>query len=194
MSPPKRRVRRGVEDARQRILETAEAHLAADGPAGVKVQRIARELGITDAGVNHHFGSREALLEALLRFCGRRFVEELRAEVAARGEAPFDAGQAARLLLDFYGRRGTGRLAMWLMLSGWEPQGSGMLEPLVDWAWRSALLATRRDCQKLVAVLSAVTLSQALSRDAILRSVGLDGVDEADFLDWVARLAASPRP
>lgn len=47
-----RRVRRTVEASRQAILETAERHLAAEGPNGVKVQRFATELGMTDAAIH----------------------------------------------------------------------------------------------------------------------------------------------
>ena len=125
-----RRVRRTVEESRQAILEIAERYLAAEGPNGVKVQRIAADLGMTDAAIHYHFGNRDGLLQALLRFSGLRFVTELEQAVASGRTEDLDLASAARLLSDLYDRRGTARLAMWLMLSGWSPTGEGMLLPL----------------------------------------------------------------
>lgn len=196
-SQVRRRVRRTVEASRQTILETAERYLAEEGPHGVKVQRIARDLGLTDAAIHYHFGNREGLLEALLRFSGRRFVDELTSAMEASGSPSFDLGKAARLLTDLYERRGAARLAMWLILSGWSPSGGGMLQPLVDWlheartrrALESGLTAPQlEDSQKLIALLSAVTFAQALSGDALLRSVGLQALPREDFLSWVTDL------
>lgn len=190
-----KRVRRTVEASRQAILETAEGYLIAEGPQGVKLQRIARDLKITDAAIHYHFGNRDGLLETLLRFSGRRFSDELAAVMAARGPAALDLETAAGLLRDLYERRGTARLAMWLILSGWSPQGAGMLEPLADGLHaartRQALAGglpapPREDSQKLAALLSAVTFTQALTGDATLRSVGLSELAPDDFLAWLA--------
>ena len=190
-----RRVRRTVEESRQAILEIAERYLAAEGPNGVKVQRIAADLGMTDAAIHYHFGNRDGLLQALLRFSGRRFVTELEQAVASGRTEDLDLASAARLLSDLYDRRGTARLAMGLMLSGWSPTGEGMLLPLAEWlhaartrrahsAGRAA--PSREDSQKLIALLAAVTFAQALSGDAHLRSAGLADLPADDFLDWLA--------
>lgn len=195
--PARKRVRRTVEASRQAILEAAERYLIAEGPHGVKVQAIARDLGLTDAAVHYHFGNREGLLEALLRFSGRRFLDELAVAMDGQDPTSLDLGTAARLLSDLYERRGTARLAMWLILSGWSPTGAGMLEPLAFGVhqWRSSQAERLglappllEDSQKLIALLSAVTFTQALSGDAQLRSVGLPGLPSDDFLSWVTAL------
>jgi AcrR family transcriptional regulator len=67
MSEPRKRIRRSATASRLAILQAAEARLIAGGPDAVRVQPLARELGLTDAAVHYHFGSREKLLEALLR-------------------------------------------------------------------------------------------------------------------------------
>src|SRR5688572_765466 len=175
------RVRRTVEASRQAILETAERYLAAEGPNGVKVQKIATDLGMTDAAVHYHFKNREGLLEALLRFSGRRFVGELEQAMARQDGADFDLARAGDLLTELYERRGTARLAMWLVLSGWSPSGEGMFLPLAEWLHadrtRRAAAAGQAapdlaDSQKLIALVAAVTLTQAISGDAHLRAVG----------------------
>ncbi|MFF9351255.1 TetR family transcriptional regulator [Streptomyces sp. NPDC014734] len=51
---------------RQRIIEAALAAYAEAGSRRVSVRDIAQRAGMTDAGVLHHFGGREALLTAVL--------------------------------------------------------------------------------------------------------------------------------
>lgn len=195
-----RRVRRTVEDSRAAILGVAERHLIEDGPAGVKVQRIGRELGLSDAAIHYHFGSRDGLLEALLRYSGQHFARDLATTFLDVG--PMGVKQASNLLNDLYGRRGAARLATWLVQSGWTPPGSGMLLDLCNrlheqWAGQAVTAGgqtdTLEDTQKLVAVLSAVAFTNALMGDALLRSVGLDGMTADELSSWVAdRCGAAP--
>jgi AcrR family transcriptional regulator len=51
---------------RQQIIDAALALYAEAGSRRVSVRDIAQRVGMTDAGVLHHFGSREALLTAVL--------------------------------------------------------------------------------------------------------------------------------
>lgn len=190
----KKRVRRPVDESRTAILEVAERYLIKGGPEEVKVQRIAHDLGMTDAAVHYHFGSREGLLESLLRFSGRRFVEEIEQSIGAQDAIDFDLAQAAATLSDLYARRGTARLAMWLSLSGWSPEGEGMLCPLVErlHATRVRKAAGRpapdiADSQKLIALLGAVTFAQALAGDAHVRSAGASNLSNDDFLAWLTQ-------
>lgn len=196
MSEPRKRVRRSAQASKLAILQVAEARLITQGPDAVRVQPIAHDLGLTDAAVHYHFGSREKLLETLLRYSGRRFLDELAAAIAAHraeGEA-FDLTRAAALLADFYDRKGAGRLVMWLSFSGWRPEGAGMLSPLVDWLHedrsaralaQGAPAPAREDSQYAIALLSASALSQALFGDALLRSVDLDPAKAPDFTAWL---------
>ena len=191
-----KRVRRTVEASRQAILEAAERYLAAEGPNGVKVQKIAADLNMTDAAIHYHFGNREGLLEALLRFSGKRFVDELHQVLAGREADGLDLAQVGELLTEFYERRGTARLALWLVLTGWSPSGQGMLLPVAE---RVHATRTRQaeaagqtapdlaESQKLVALVAAVALTQALAGDANLRAVGLPDTSPQDFLDWTVR-------
>lgn len=54
------------EDRKQRILEVAERMLARNGWRNTSLAQIAREAGVSPAGLLHHFESKEALLEAVL--------------------------------------------------------------------------------------------------------------------------------
>ena len=54
------------EDRRQRILGVAERLLARNGWRTTSLAQIAREAGVTSAGLLHHFESKEQLLNAVL--------------------------------------------------------------------------------------------------------------------------------
>ena len=60
-----KRVRRTPEEARRLILEAAEAGMAASGPAGLRLEAVARAAGVSHPTILHHFGSREGLIQAL---------------------------------------------------------------------------------------------------------------------------------
>lgn len=62
---PVPRRRRSAEEARREILDAAEKRLAAGGPEAVRLQDIARDVGISHPAILHHFGSRDGLTEAL---------------------------------------------------------------------------------------------------------------------------------
>ncbi|MBU9765983.1 TetR/AcrR family transcriptional regulator [Mycobacterium sp. TNTM28] len=54
------------EDRRQRILSVAERLLARNGWRNTSLAQIAKEAGVTSAGLLHHFESKEHLLNAVL--------------------------------------------------------------------------------------------------------------------------------
>jgi AcrR family transcriptional regulator len=53
-------------DRRQRILSVAQRLLARNGGRGTTLGQIAREAGVSPAGLMHHFASKEQLLHAVL--------------------------------------------------------------------------------------------------------------------------------
>lgn len=63
---PRRRVRLSPEQRIAQILEAATVLVARHGFYGVSLQDVAREVGITQAGLLHHVGSKEGLLELLV--------------------------------------------------------------------------------------------------------------------------------
>jgi AcrR family transcriptional regulator len=60
-----KRVRRSAEDAKRVILDAAERLISRSGPAGLRLQDVAAEIGLTHPVILHHFGSREGLMQAL---------------------------------------------------------------------------------------------------------------------------------
>src|SRR5450432_3158548 len=64
------RRRRTSDEARAAILDAAERRLVSSGPAGIRLQEVAADVGVSHPTVLHHFGSREALVREV---CERRF-------------------------------------------------------------------------------------------------------------------------
>jgi AcrR family transcriptional regulator len=78
-----KRARRSPEEARRLILDAAEASMASKGPAGVRLEEIARKAGVSHSNILHHFGSREGLIQAL----NRRTLDDLKSTLCGVMEA-----------------------------------------------------------------------------------------------------------
>lgn len=191
------RVRRSPELARREILDAAERLLAEGGVAAVQVRAVASTIGMTDAGVNHHFGSRDALLEALLRHGGRKIRAGVLQVVDSWLDRGADVGELVDALAAFY-RQGYGELAVALHVAGWRDAGSGMLDMVVD-----ALHSLRPDAADMPIEdtrLAVAALHQALATDplygtAFRRSAGLTGstadTPDAQLRWWTTHLTRS---
>lgn len=64
-SKPRRTPRADARQNRVRILAAARVRFATDGP-DAQIDDIAREAGVAVGTIYHHFGSKEALLEAIV--------------------------------------------------------------------------------------------------------------------------------
>ena len=68
----------------------------------MRIQRIAADLGITDAAIHYHFGTREALMDALLRRIGRRLVDDIEATIEGWAPDQIDVAALGRLFQRAY--------------------------------------------------------------------------------------------
>ncbi|AYG84822.1 HTH-type transcriptional repressor [Streptomyces hundungensis] len=186
------RVRRTPEEARRQILEAAAKLLAAGGPAAVRVRAVAAEVGVSDAAVNHHFGTREQLLSALLRFGGATLKSELHAALEGWSEGAADPAELVRVLAALYAG-GYAELALALRQLGWRDTGSGLLDEVVDrlhaqalanCAARDRTAPTREAVQLAVAAVHQAVATEPLFGDEFRRSVGLDADARDRVLDW----------
>jgi AcrR family transcriptional regulator len=62
--------------------------LAAGGPDSVRIEALAKSLGVTRGGFYGHFANRDALLEAMLHSWERAAIDEVLTEVERRGGDP----------------------------------------------------------------------------------------------------------
>jgi len=124
-----KRVRRHPEDARRLILEAAEASMATAGPAGLRLQDVARAAGVSHPTILHHFGSRQGLVRAL----NLRTLEELKTAVIGQLTPAKSGNEGIKLTFAAY-RDGLAQRMLWLMQA--PPPAAGgqlsMFEQIVE--------------------------------------------------------------
>jgi AcrR family transcriptional regulator len=111
--------------ARERWIEEGLRALAAGGPDAVRVDSLARSLGVTRGGFYWQFGSRAALLEELLDSWERTSVDEVIAQIEEGG------GDARAKLRALFGMASGRRLVLKVDLA------------VRDWARREPAVARR---------------------------------------------------
>lgn len=113
---PTPRVRRSPEASRDNILAAAERLLVSGGPQTLRLADVAKEAGVANATVLHHFGTIDGVQAALMD----KMIVELVSGLLAM-DLPDDprAGRAAALqnLFDAFETKGAARLAAWLELT-----------------------------------------------------------------------------
>jgi TetR/AcrR family transcriptional regulator, repressor for neighboring sulfatase len=163
-----KRIRRTPEEARRLILEAAEADMAASGPAGLRLEAVAKAAGVSHPTILHHFGSREGLIDAL----NGKTVEHLKRVLLGVLKAqPNSSDDAIAATFAAY-RDGLAQRMIWLMQSGlpMTPQGLPVFDEMVEalhafrlsWAGPNA----RFDIEDTRAVVHLTTI--AAFGDAIL--------------------------
>ncbi len=116
MSEPQKRIRRTPEDARALILHAAEKTVDRHGPAGLRLQDVAREAGVSHPTILHHFGSREGLMQALNTHAMERLTREV---VEGMGSAENGKDGIVRTFATY--RNGVAERLVWLIQSGAMP-------------------------------------------------------------------------
>jgi AcrR family transcriptional regulator len=192
----RKRRRLPAEAAKKAILEAAEKRLIEGGPEAVRVQSLARELGITDAAIHHHFGNREGLLEALLHFGGRRLRDAIAAAIGASPEGELDVQALVDALLPIFEDGGYSWLALWLWSAGWRDKGSGLFDDVAEAidrrrrrrARKSGAPPRREDSRFLAAWLALTLMAEPLYGRPARRSVSLsaDAATTQRFRAFVA--------
>ncbi|WP_155980897.1 TetR/AcrR family transcriptional regulator [Nocardia sp. CNY236] len=192
--PP--RVRRKPDEAKRLILDAASKLLAAGGPAAVQVRAVAVEIGVSDAAINHHFGTRDQLLEALLRFGGASLRNGLHAVLDRWNDCPVDLADLVRALHRLYAD-GFAELALALHRSGWRDTSTGMLDEVVDRLFDDAQqqcaatghrAPTREEIRLTVAALHQAMATQPLFGNEFRRSAGLDAATPEPMIEWWIRI------
>lgn len=184
--------RRNAEATRAAILASAEARLRESGPASLRLDEIAKDVGVSRQAVLHHFGSREGVLRAVVE----RAWSGLFSDLAGLAGASQQLEPAAFLDLvdDVARRKGNARLGAWLLLSQ-----KGLPEDFFAGALEGLPGQLDPDREVDEARYSLLLIGAALFGDAIFgtrlrQALGLrDGEEErAAFRAWLAeRLQSS---
>lgn len=217
MATARPRRRRTAEEARHEILAAAQRRLAEGGPEAIRLQDIARDLGISHPTILHHFESREGLMQALARSAiGALNTDVLRAiSDPSRGTSPEAVLDRVFATL---GESGHARLLAWAALSErapgrlkGQPAEQQILRILADAVHRRMVEEARRaggrapgheEADFAVRLVAAAMFGDALLGDVLNRLGGLpnDASVQRRFRIWLARLlderlrrAAAPR-
>ena len=199
MTRPRRR--RPADVARREILQAAEKRLAESGPAGLRLQDVAADVGISHPAVLHHFGSREGLVHAVIEQAITGLQEDLVRSLGAtrHGDAP-DAAALFEQVFETLSGRGHARLMAWLLLAGYDPFNE---TARANWAEIGKVTHALRlervkgkgkptyEDTMFAIMLSALALfGQAIAGRATFRVAGLeaDPRTERRFRKWLAEL------
>jgi AcrR family transcriptional regulator len=193
------RKRRTAEEARAAILDAAERRLVAAGPAGIRLQEVAADVGVSHPAVLHHFGSREALVKEV---CERRFAsihEDLVRAIASSAGGAEQIGAMLDSVAHALEAHGHGRAVFWLALEGLMKKRDELRlhdVGIAAHALRGKLRKTRAppldDTLYVVALAALALLAESVLGKAILRDAGLgeDRAARARFRTWLAELLA----
>jgi AcrR family transcriptional regulator len=200
-APPAPRRRLGANEARELILDATEKRLVAAGPAGIRLQEVAADAGLSHPTVLHHFGSREQLVAAVIVRALHAINESLVAALQASGGDEKKLEAIIESVSTAFERTGHGRVILWLALEGHRIDGVQVrLADVVDAAHALRCARTtrkkkppREDTAHHV-VLAALSLVAApVLGPVLLENAGLgrDARTLAEFRAWLARYLVS---
>lgn len=186
--------------AREAILDAAERRLAATGVAGLRLQEIADDVGVSHPAVLHHFGSREGLVEAVVHRAIGNLHEALARTVIEAAQTPLDGAAMFEKVHRTLAAGGHARLVASLVLAGVDPLGSDELKK----GWRrivDSLHALRtegpgpkptyEDTAFAVLASAFVLVGDALLGPSMRRLAGIEGAEGGRRLRaWAAQLFA----
>ncbi len=197
------RRRRSAEEARREILDAAQRRLERGGPEAIRLQELARDVGVSHPAILHHFGSREGLMLAL----AQRGLEALDADLRPALEAASASEGAALGILErvfeTLGHAGHASLIAWLattdMARGPATPDRHMLHDLAQVLHRRRTAHTveeggsppqHEDSAFVVRLAATAMLGDAVGRPFLDRSAGVE--EDPDFSrrfrEWLAAL------
>lgn len=178
------RKRRPAAETKEEILTAAQAMLVAEGPAGLRLDEVARRVGISRQAVLHHFGSREGLLREVV---GRAWLG-LFTELLELGQAS-SPDELIDRVDDVARRKGNARLGAWLLLSE-----KGLPEEVFEGALGALPAQLAGDEELDEARYRLLLVGAALFGDAVFghrlrQAIGLPDSEEdrRQFHRWLAR-------
>lgn len=202
---PKReakRVRRSADEARRLILDAAEERLAAQGPEGIRLQDIARDVGISHPAILHHFESREGLVCALIARTSTQLRDKMLGALQSKhnGAEVVEANELIGNVFETLSDRGTARLLSWMLLTGRSPQNStsgALVTEIADElharrkedAVKNSQPAPDREDTLFMAILTAnAAFGDAIIGRELAQEAGLDQAGITRFRAWFAKL------
>lgn len=194
-----KRVRRTATEAKSVILDAAEKRLREFGPGGIKLQELAADVGVSHPAILHHFGSRDGLVEAVVR----RALDTLRTtvleEVRQQMNRKVDIASILDSVFAILAERGHARLVAWLILEGTNPRDEtrfvrGVAEAaqvrMMSGGWTDGRDFKFEEMLFTVMLVGTAALGAGVAGQAMRYSAGLEEDPEAEarFRDWFGKL------
>jgi AcrR family transcriptional regulator len=196
---PKRR-RRTAVSARREILDAAKKRLTDEGPEGLRLKVIAKDIGISHSSIIHHFGSRDGLMNELREDAFTSLAADLKKRLAepAVGDPSIEFFEKISMTL---AEKGNGRLLAWQMMAGQGPRpasigvqvlgthgSGGLLDGLAKMLHeltseraraRNQPIPDLEEIRTIVAMFSCTVLGEAIAGDLMVGGSGLGRTPEA---------------
>jgi len=194
-----RRIRRTAEEAKSIILDAAEKRLRELGPAGIKLQELAADVGVSHPAILHHFGSRDGLVEAVVRRALDTLRETILDEVRQQMRREVDIASILDAVFGILAERGHARLVAWLILEGGNPRDDSRLiralaeaahVRMVSGGWTKDRKFEFEDMLFTVMMVGAAALGAGVVGEAMRFSSGIENDEgaEARFRRWFSSL------
>lgn len=166
------------------------------GPRGIRLQEIAADVGVSHSTILHHFGSREALVEAVVTRALDGLQQKLVASFSEQEFGSADGDAVFRQVMATLGDRGHARLMAWLALEGRADEDPAkMLLALSQIMHARRLVMTKLtvpiEDTLFVTLLGALALfAEGVLGDSMFDSAGLgkDSAARARFHAWFLKL------
>ena len=134
---PTKRIRRSAEESRRVILDAAAKRLAEQGPEGIRLQDIARDVGISHPAILHHFESRAGLVNALVDRTTSQLKEKLLGVLEGEEDSKIESQMPSLVNNTFeaLSDQGTAKLLSWMLLTDANPEGNpttGVMTEIAD--------------------------------------------------------------
>lgn len=196
-----KRIRRTAEEAKLVILDAAEKRLREHGPAGIKLQELAADVGVSHPAILHHFGSRDGLVEAVVKrsldVLRGRLLDELRNQLSREVNVPVILDSVFAIVAE----SGNARLIAWLMLDGSNARDeTRMMRTLseaghvrmVAGGWTEGREFTFDDMMFVVMLVGSAAIGMGVVGEAMRHSMGVEDDPTVDdrFRRWLAALVA----
>lgn len=190
-----RKTHKSSEEARNAILDAAQELMLETGPAGLRINAVAKKAGMAHPNIIHHFGSREGLIEALAEHVGRRSTERITQALNHAAECPPENRiEAITRVFEEAFQGEQGRASIWLHMSGEQTSLKENMQKILEVSHRFRETiepsANLENTNRLVMLITLALIGEAVSGQGIKDALGFGDqeMSRAYFKQWLAEI------